>query len=292
MLRVIVAVFGFLVAVPSGAASAQLTIEARTGTATSVLRVSGATLACDGTADATGFLRNAGRAACTATSDGVVGKVVAAQRRPRICTEEYGGPQTARITGTVDGKRVTVRVARSDGCGIADWEALRPLLGDPERQGRIPRPTRTTGPSATAPPVAYQVRRGDTLTVIARRFRTTIQAITERNQLDDPDNLAEGQTLVIPEPLSVQLVATLLGAGNASGFELRLTGVQPGEPVTFTINHPDGSTYTGSPHVASPDGEVATTYKTAIGPGVYGVVASGDQGTGAEIRFHVDPGRG
>ena len=211
------AVFGFLLAVPSGAPNAQLTIEARTGTATSVLRVSSATLECDGTAEATGFLRGAGRDACTATGDGVVGTVVAAQRQARICSEQYGGPQTARITGTINGKRVTVRVARSDGCGIADWEMLRPLLGDPERRGRIPRRSRTTGPSVTTPPVAYQVQRGDTLTVIARRFRTTVRAITERNQITDPDSLAEGQTLVIPEPSSLELVATLLGAGERLG---------------------------------------------------------------------------
>ena len=136
------------------------------------------------------------------------------------------------------------------------------------------------------------MQRGETLTVIARRFGTTIGAITERNQLDDPDNLAEGQRLVIPEPSSVQLVATLLGAGNGSGFAFTLTGVQPGEPVVFAIDLPDGSTFTGSPHVASVDGEVATTYQTSIGPGVYRVVATGDEGTGAEIRFHVDPGRG
>jgi LysM repeat protein len=287
-----VAVFGFLLAVPSAAGKAQLTIEARTGSATSVLQISSATLACDGGADATGYLRNVAGAACAATRDGAVGKVVAAQRRARICTEEYGGPQTARITGTVNGKRVTVGVTRSDGCGIADWETLRALLGDPERRGRIPRPTRTTAPSTSAPPVVYQVQRGDTLTVIARRFHTTIGAITDRNQLEDPDNLAEGQTLEIPAPSSVQLNVTLMGAGSASGFELTLTGVQPGEPVTFAINLPDGSTHTGSPHVASEHGEVSTTYQTSIGSGVYGVVATADDGTGAELRFHVDPGRG
>ena len=76
------------------------------------------------------------------------------------------------------------------------------------------------------------------------------------------------------------------------GSSSRCTGVQPGEPVTFTINLPDGSTYTGSPHVTSADGEVTTTYQTSIGPGVYGIVATGDDGTAAELRFHVDPGRG
>ena len=140
------------------------------------------------------------------------------------------------------------------------------------------------------------------MTVIARRFHTTIGAITDCNQLTDPDNLTEGQTLVIPAPSSVQLVATLLGGGTTSGFELTLTGVQPGEPVTFAINLPDGSTYTGSPHVASADGEVTTTYQTSIGPGVYGVVATGDQGTrrgaplprrsGRAVRFRAVEPRG
>ena len=240
--------FGFLLAVPSGAPNAQLTIEARTGTATSVLRVSTATLACDGTADATGFLRGVARAACTATSDGVVAKVVAAQRGARICSEEYGrAPDRPDHRHRSTGSGSPCASLGATGAGSPTGRCCARSSAIPNAGGgsRV-RPGRPA-PSTTAPPVAYQVQRGDTLTVIARRFRTTIAAITERNQLDDPDNLAEGQTLVIPEPSSVQLVATLLGAGNGSGFALTLTGVQPGEPVAFAIDHPDGSTYTGSP---------------------------------------------
>jgi hypothetical protein len=51
----------------------------------------------------------------------------------RICTEIYGGPQHARITGTIVGAPVDISVARSDGCGIGDWEQLEWLLGPPER---------------------------------------------------------------------------------------------------------------------------------------------------------------
>lgn len=51
----------------------------------------------------------------------------------RICSEIYGGPQHVRITGSIAGKRVDVTVARSDGCGIADWTALAWLVGAPER---------------------------------------------------------------------------------------------------------------------------------------------------------------
>ena len=51
----------------------------------------------------------------------------------RICPEVYGGPQRARITGTVDGTPVDVELTRSDGCGIEFWTALEWLLGPPER---------------------------------------------------------------------------------------------------------------------------------------------------------------
>jgi hypothetical protein len=51
----------------------------------------------------------------------------------RICSEIYGGPQHVRITGNVAGRRVDLEVARSDGCGIADWTALEWLIGAPER---------------------------------------------------------------------------------------------------------------------------------------------------------------
>jgi hypothetical protein len=50
----------------------------------------------------------------------------------RICTEIYGGPQLARITGTVAGEPIDVEVARNDGCGIDDWDRLEWLLGPPE----------------------------------------------------------------------------------------------------------------------------------------------------------------
>jgi hypothetical protein len=47
----------------------------------------------------------------------------------RACTEIYGGPEQAHVTGTLAGRAVDVTVARSDGCGIADYEALFKALG-------------------------------------------------------------------------------------------------------------------------------------------------------------------
>jgi hypothetical protein len=58
----------------------------------------------------------------------------AAFRRPdpaQVCTEIYGGPQVARITGTWRDERVRVSLNRTNGCQIARWDALRGLLPDP-----------------------------------------------------------------------------------------------------------------------------------------------------------------
>lgn len=51
---------------------------------------------------------------------------------PRIvCTEIYGGPQLARVVGTVAGKRVWATFSRNNGCAISRWERLSPWLLPP-----------------------------------------------------------------------------------------------------------------------------------------------------------------
>jgi hypothetical protein len=47
----------------------------------------------------------------------------------RACTLQYGGPEKAHVTGTLDGEPVDVTIDRSDGCGIADYQALFEALG-------------------------------------------------------------------------------------------------------------------------------------------------------------------
>lgn len=48
---------------------------------------------------------------------------------PRICTQQYGGPQVALVDGTFRGREVHARFTRTDGCEIAWWRALAPLFG-------------------------------------------------------------------------------------------------------------------------------------------------------------------
>lgn len=44
------------------------------------------------------------------------------------CTEIYGGPQTARVTGVLRGEPVDARFDRTDGCEIDRWDRHAALL--------------------------------------------------------------------------------------------------------------------------------------------------------------------
>jgi len=44
------------------------------------------------------------------------------------CTQQFGGPEVAEVTGTVDGEPVTATFSRQDGCQIARWETATPVI--------------------------------------------------------------------------------------------------------------------------------------------------------------------
>ena len=44
------------------------------------------------------------------------------------CTQIYGGPETAEVTGSFRGEPVDARFNRTNGCEIDRWERLLPLL--------------------------------------------------------------------------------------------------------------------------------------------------------------------
>ena len=44
------------------------------------------------------------------------------------CTQIYGGPQRALVTGRLRGHRVRARFDRTDGCEIGRWERVRFLF--------------------------------------------------------------------------------------------------------------------------------------------------------------------
>lgn len=48
--------------------------------------------------------------------------------RDAVCTEIYGGPQTAHVVGLVEGRRIWATFTRVDGCQIARWGRVSPWL--------------------------------------------------------------------------------------------------------------------------------------------------------------------
>ncbi|MET7756562.1 SSI family serine proteinase inhibitor [Streptomyces sp. NPDC005389] len=46
----------------------------------------------------------------------------------QFCTQVYGGPALAHVTGTWQGRTVDARFSRANGCEINRWENLEPVL--------------------------------------------------------------------------------------------------------------------------------------------------------------------
>lgn len=50
----------------------------------------------------------------------------------QACTQIYGGPQVATVTGTWQGRPVNVKFSGQNGCEINRWQKAAPLLDTPE----------------------------------------------------------------------------------------------------------------------------------------------------------------
>jgi len=64
-------------------------------------------------------------------------------------------------------------------------------------------PTDTALPPTSTPPaesVLHTVKRGESLSEIARAYGVTLQAIVEANDIDNPNRIVTGQKLIIPSP--------------------------------------------------------------------------------------------
>lgn len=66
------------------------------------------------------------------------GDLVAAEPDPgAMCTQQYGGPETAVVKGTVAGEQVMASFSRENGCEIDRWTMFEPLLGTPAGTGTL-----------------------------------------------------------------------------------------------------------------------------------------------------------
>lgn len=81
--------------------------------------------------------------------------------------------------------------------------ACRGEEGSPSQTDPTPtasfEPTKTPRPESPAPtPVTYEVQPGDTLSEIAQRFDTTVEALAEANDIEDPNVIFPRDILRIP----------------------------------------------------------------------------------------------
>jgi hypothetical protein len=66
-----------------------------------------------------------GVAACERLGDAaVIDRLVNGAPADRVCTEIYGGPDLAVITGELDGQTINATIDRANGCGVDDWDSL------------------------------------------------------------------------------------------------------------------------------------------------------------------------
>jgi hypothetical protein len=112
---------------PSGSAI-ELTVAYDDGAGT---KRTGSLTCRDGDTRATGALADPGRpsaATLCAKARALADLLTTPPDRDRMCTQIYGGPETARVTGTIDGRKVDRRFSRTNGCEIADFQRAAALL--------------------------------------------------------------------------------------------------------------------------------------------------------------------
>lgn len=68
-------------------------------------------------------------AACAALKNNAALLSPVPRSKDVACTEQYGGPQTATVTGIVDNTPVDAAFARTNGCEIGAWNAAQDVLG-------------------------------------------------------------------------------------------------------------------------------------------------------------------
>ena len=108
----------------SGGQTLNLTVSVKDGNG----KEAKGTLDCGGSAEkGSGFLESSASEHCRAAR-GLEKLLTTPPPKDRVCTQIYGGPQTARITGTFGAQDVARDLKRTNGCEIEDWKQADALL--------------------------------------------------------------------------------------------------------------------------------------------------------------------
>ena len=110
-------------------------------------------------------------------------------------------PQTK--TYTVQAGDTFESIAQANGISVLELLDANP--GIPAAGTRLVVPVHGAGAStggstsgSSAGPATYTVQSGDTLVVIAKKFNTTVDAISKLNNITNPNLIHVGQVLVLP----------------------------------------------------------------------------------------------
>ena len=95
---------------------------------------------------------------------------------------------------------VAVTIAALTACGGGGGEEADPIAGATTSAPTEPTASETTDDAKqpAGEERTYVVKKGDTLSGIAARFKTTVRAIVRLNKLKDQHSLSIGQKLKIP----------------------------------------------------------------------------------------------
>lgn len=110
----------------SGAGDAELSITIKASTDGKAVNY---TLVCKGGAPMAESQHPRAAAACSALKKNAAILNPASPPKGISCTQQFGGPQVASVTGEVNGTPVETSFALRDGCEIGAWNAAKDLLG-------------------------------------------------------------------------------------------------------------------------------------------------------------------
>lgn len=115
--------------------------------------------------------------------------VVARLSGPPGAGEVLGGVSDATASPTPSARAQPVATSAAPGTAVG---SATPVASDD------PTAAPTEGPTTSPRPTRYEVRAGDTLSGIAAEFGTTVRALADLNDIDDPSRLRIGQVLELP----------------------------------------------------------------------------------------------
>jgi LysM repeat protein/predicted nucleic acid-binding Zn ribbon protein len=99
----------------------------------------------------------------------------------------------AKLYGTTTGAILKANGLKTNTIISIDQELLIPL---PAANTSTPTPTLTPSPT----PFVYTIKSGDTLSAIAKKYKTTVEALMEANNIGDATNIQVGTRLTIVQP--------------------------------------------------------------------------------------------